>query len=92
VSHSAEPCGWIDRDRWPILLPEVLPRLRRAYPALSLYLVEDLTGRLVEQLRIGALDVVLLALPREDCRNFEARVLFRDSFKFALARPWTLHG
>src|SRR5260370_383798 len=28
----------------PFLLPEVLPRLRRAYPALRLYLVEDLTA------------------------------------------------
>jgi LysR family hydrogen peroxide-inducible transcriptional activator len=70
----------------PFSLPEVLPRLRRAYPALRLYLVEDLTARLVEQLRVGLLDVVLLALPREDCRNFEARVLFRDRFKFALPR------
>jgi LysR family hydrogen peroxide-inducible transcriptional activator len=68
----------------PFLLPEVLPQLRRAYPALRLYLVEDLTPRLVEQLRDGALDVVLLALPYEDCRNFELRMLFHDAFKFAL--------
>jgi LysR family transcriptional regulator, hydrogen peroxide-inducible genes activator len=33
----------------PFLLPEVLPQLRRGYPALRLYLVEDLTARLVEQ-------------------------------------------
>jgi LysR family hydrogen peroxide-inducible transcriptional activator len=40
------------------LLPEVLPPLRRAYPALRLYLIEDLTARLVEELRAGRLDVV----------------------------------
>jgi len=61
----------------PFLLPEVLPPLRRAYPALRLYLIEDLTARLVEELRAGRLDVVLLALPYEDCRNLEARALFK---------------
>jgi LysR family hydrogen peroxide-inducible transcriptional activator len=68
----------------PFLLPEVLPQLRRAYPALRLYLIEDLTGRLVEELRAGRLDVVLLALPNEDCRNLETRSLFDDPFKVAL--------
>ena len=68
----------------PFLLPEVLPPLRRTYPALRLYLVEDLTARLVEQLHAGELDVVLLALPCEDCTDFEVRALFNDPFKFAL--------
>ena len=68
----------------PFLLPDVLPRLRRAYPALRLYLVEDLTARLVEGLRAGKLDIVLLALPFEDYRNLETRALFQDPFKVAL--------
>ena len=46
----------------PFLLPNILPGLRRAYPALRLYLVEDLTARLVEELHAGRLDIVLLAL------------------------------
>lgn len=68
----------------PFLLPEVLPRLRRAYPALRLYLVEDLTARLVEELHGGRLDLVLLALPYDGGKNLEARVLFRDLFAVAL--------
>jgi LysR family transcriptional regulator, hydrogen peroxide-inducible genes activator len=68
----------------PFLMPDVLPRLRRAYPAFRLYLVEDLTARLVEELRAGRLDIVLLALPFEDCRNLETRALFQDAFKVAL--------
>ena len=68
----------------PFLLPEVLPRLRRAYFALRLYLVEDLTTRLVEELRAGRLDIVLLALPCEDCRNLETQALFKDPFTVAL--------
>src|SRR5262245_1690877 len=43
----------------PFLLPRVLPGLRRAYGQLKLYLVEDLTVRLVEALHQGKLDVVL---------------------------------
>src|SRR6266850_7337604 len=66
------------------LLSKILPRLRCAYPALRLYLVEDLTERLIEGLHTGRLDVVLLALPY-DCGNIEQRILFRDPFK--VARP-----
>jgi len=68
----------------PFLLPDILPRLRRAYPALRLYLVEDLTARLVQELRAGKLDIVLLALPFEDCGNLETRALIQDPFKVAL--------
>src|SRR5262249_12291343 len=47
----------------PFLLPRVLPDLRRAYPRLKLYLVEDLTTRLIDSLHQGKRDLVLLALP-----------------------------
>src|SRR6202047_2137259 len=67
----------------PFLLPKILPRLRPAYPALKLYLVEDLTARLVEGLHAGRLDVLLLALPY-DCGNVERRALFHDSFQGAM--------
>src|ERR1700751_38491 len=67
----------------PFLLPNILPQLRRAYPALRLYLVEDLTARLVEGLHAGKLDVVLLALPY-DCGNVERRAQFQDPFKVAM--------
>jgi LysR family transcriptional regulator, hydrogen peroxide-inducible genes activator len=69
----------------PYLLPAVLPGLRRAYRGLRLYLVEDLTSRLIEQLHTGKLDVVLLALPY-DCGNVESAVLFEDRFQLALGR------
>lgn len=47
----------------PYLLPRVLPRLRKAYPDLKLYLREDLTGRLLERMGAGDLDAAILALP-----------------------------
>jgi len=47
----------------PYLLPRVLPRVREQYPGMQLYLREDLTARLVEQLRQGRLDLLVSALP-----------------------------
>lgn len=47
----------------PYLLPKLMPRLRRAYPRLQLYLQEDLTDRLLQDLESGKLDVLVLALP-----------------------------
>jgi LysR family hydrogen peroxide-inducible transcriptional activator len=49
----------------PYLLPAALPRLRRAYPDLRLYLREEQTAVLLEGLWRGRLDVALIALPYE---------------------------
>src|SRR3546814_5766578 len=61
----------------PFLLPRLLPALRRAYPRLRLFLKEELTARLVEDLRAGALDVLLIALPY-DCGDVRTAILFDD--------------
>jgi len=63
----------------PYLLPETLPPLRRAYPDLKLYLREDLTERLLDRLRAGGLDVVLIALPY-DTGELHVEELFKDEF------------
>ncbi|HUO22816.1 MAG TPA: LysR substrate-binding domain-containing protein [Caulobacteraceae bacterium] len=47
----------------PFLLPKALPVLRERFPRLRLFLREDLTHRLLEQLKGGALDAALIALP-----------------------------
>jgi LysR family hydrogen peroxide-inducible transcriptional activator len=65
----------------PFLLPSVLPELRRAHGELKLYLREDLTNRLLERLREGALDVALIALPF-DTGDLYVRELFKDEFAF----------
>src|SRR5262249_56030663 len=64
-------------------LPGVVADLRRAYPRLKLYLVEDLTTRLIDLLHQGKLDLVLLALPY-DCGAAETIVLFDDPLLAAL--------
>ncbi len=69
----------------PFLLPAVLPKLRRQFPRLKLYLREDLTARLLDLLERGELDVALIALPYE-APNIEARALFDDPFVVAMTK------
>ncbi len=63
----------------PFLLPSIFPILRKRYPDLELYLREDLTERLLDQLNAGELDFALIALPFET-GNLRLRELFRDRF------------
>lgn len=66
----------------PFVLPTALPRLRREYPQLTLYLIEDQTQRIYERLMDGELDVILLALPWE-MRGTETLDLYKDNFCLA---------
>lgn len=49
----------------PFLLPRIAPALRQAFPALELFLREDLTAALAERLADGSIDAALIALPYE---------------------------
>lgn len=69
----------------PFLLPRCLPALRRRYPALKLYLTEDLTDRLLDQLRKGDLDLALIALPY-DCPDVDSSDLIEDSFRLVVPK------
>jgi LysR family hydrogen peroxide-inducible transcriptional activator len=47
----------------PFLLPAALPVLKARFPRLRLFLREDLTHRLIADLKSGALDAAVVALP-----------------------------
>jgi LysR family hydrogen peroxide-inducible transcriptional activator len=49
----------------PYVLPSLLPELRQCFPAMTVYMIEDRTARLLDRLRGGVLDVALLALPTQ---------------------------
>ena len=66
----------------PFLLPASLPKLRRKYPKLELYLHEDQSQRIYDKLMDGDLDVLLLALPY-DMRGVDVMPLFEDRFALA---------
>jgi len=66
----------------PFMLPGALPKLRRQFPELSLYLHEEQSQRIYERLMDGELDLLLLALPY-DMRGVEVLPLFKDRFALA---------
>jgi len=67
----------------PYVLPRILPELQRRYPELRLELIESQTRTLLGELRRGALDVLLLALP-VDQADLETLQLFEDYFLLAV--------
>jgi LysR family transcriptional regulator, hydrogen peroxide-inducible genes activator len=73
----------------PFLLPRVLPKLRRAYPALKLFLVEEQTARLVAKLGDGAIDCALIALPY-DAGAIESESLGEDRFRLVVPKTHAL--
>jgi len=66
----------------PFMLPGVLPKLRKAFPKLTLFLHEGQTATIHEKLLDGDLDLLLLALPW-DLRSVETLPLFDDRFFLA---------
>jgi LysR family transcriptional regulator, hydrogen peroxide-inducible genes activator len=61
----------------PFMLPRILPRLRRDYPDLKLFLREEPSGPACDGLHNGRTDCVLLALPYA-CGDVAAEPLFDD--------------
>ena len=47
----------------PFLLPKILKALRKRHPGFKLYIREDQSGNLLDDLNAGDLDLLLLALP-----------------------------
>lgn len=64
----------------PFVLPRALPRLRKAFPKLQLFLREEQTAPLLAKLGAGELDLVLLALPYETPDEIETIELADDPF------------
>jgi LysR family hydrogen peroxide-inducible transcriptional activator len=73
----------------PFVLPRVLRGLRQAYPELKLFIREDQTRPLLEQLRKGELEAALIALPY-DVSDFEAMDLGADPFWLVAPRDHPL--
>ncbi len=69
----------------PFLLPAMLPRLRREWPSLKLYLREETSQAACEALHRGQLDCVLLALPFA-CGDVDSAPLFEDRLFVAFPR------
>lgn len=63
----------------PFMAKGAVPKLKQKYPKLKLYLREEQTARLIENLRNHELDAAILALPYE-ASGIETCALFSDEF------------
>jgi len=73
----------------PFLLPKILPKIRKNFPKLELFLIEEQTKNIHQLLLEGELDILLLALPFE-LINTETLSIFNDPFKLAYRKGTTL--
>ncbi len=69
----------------PFLLVDLVQEVNIRYPKLHLLLREDTTANLLQSLRNGELDVLILALPM-DIGNMESRIVGRDAFRMVISR------
>ena len=67
----------------PYLLPRILPLLQSRFPELRLELRETQTRQLIEDIKSGALDAAMLALPVAE-PDIETIALFDDLFLLAV--------
>lgn len=67
----------------PFVLPALVPALKQLAPLMPLYLAENYTHRLLEQLKTGQLDAALLALPL-NIPDLEVEALYHEPFCIAL--------
>jgi len=67
----------------PYLLPRILPLLQSRFPELRLELRETQTRQLIEDIKSGALDAAMLALPVAE-PDIDAIALFEDLFLLAV--------
>ena len=58
----------------PFLLPAKLPSVKAAWPALKLFIREDLTPGLIKSLKAGQLDAAIIALPYASAGIDHARI------------------
>lgn len=71
----------------PYLLPRALPAIRSTFPALRVYLREEMTESLIEGLQAGRLDLILIALPFET-GPLAILPLFEDGYQLASPAHW----
>lgn len=67
----------------PYFVPPLLPKIRTSFPNLRLFVKEDLTAHLLEDLRSGKLDVLLLAIPVHG-EGLSSMELYHEPFVAAL--------
>jgi len=73
----------------PYLLPTLIPLMRERAPRVPLYIQENYTSKLAEQLKRGEIDVAILALPFEE-PGLVAQPVYEEPFRVVMpaAHEW----
>ena len=69
----------------PFLLCDLVQEVNQRFPKLNLLLREDTTSNLLEALKHGQMDVLILALP-VDIGNMYSKVVGQDPFRMVISR------
>lgn len=74
----------------PYLLPRLIPRVHELAPRMPLIIHENYTARLVEVLKRGELDVIIISLPLEEA-GVVAQPVYDEPFRVLMpaAHAWT---
>lgn len=64
----------------PYLLPQLVPLLRERAPQMPLYIAENYTDKLIELLRRGELDIIVVALPIDES-GIVAQPVYDEAFR-----------
>ncbi len=67
----------------PYLLPFVMPAIKNDFPNLKVWLIEEQTYRLIDQLESGKIDAAIMAQPLSS--GFSYQNLFEEAFYFSCA-------
>ncbi len=87
VDHYARPFGGtlklgVIPTIAPFLIPQILMMIKQEFPELKIFVREDQSAQVLEQLKEGELDLVLLALPYP-ASGVEMKSFYKDRFYFA---------
>ncbi len=67
----------------PYYFPKIIPTIRKHFPELKLYLIEEKTEILTKMLKEGKIDIAFLALPIKET-EFESIEIFEEQFYLAV--------
>lgn len=76
----------------PYLLPRLIPRVHTLAPRMPLIIQENYTTRLLDALKRGELDVIVLSLPFEEA-GIVAQPVYDEPFRVLMPadHPWAAH-
>lgn len=78
----------------PYYLPKIMPKIIKRFPKLKLFLLEEKTDSLIQQLLSGEIDTAFLAAPlplsHNELKLLEINILFTEPFYLAVSKSHPL--